>query len=315
MSGGIEPVLERLARDPDRFPSALLLTGTSEARLERESLLLASRLLCPGEVESAPCGSCRRVRAGLHPDLLTVEPEGVQIRIDRVREALAFAAGRPYESSRRVARILRADLLGLEAGNALLKSLEEPGERFRWILTSARPESLLVTIRSRCTRATLPEPGTPQRQREWQARGFSEEDARDLALFASDDEENPSERLEQGRATRQLLVEALDEGLGSGRAAPLLLLAELLGARAGPESGMLAQLLADIALASPSLEIDAIRHHAVAGKLALLARRVPQRAVRDAAATAADPPADTRKGNRRLHYEKLLLDLYLSRNR
>ncbi|MEP6994690.1 MAG: hypothetical protein ABI968_09235, partial [Acidobacteriota bacterium] len=199
MSPAIERLLERLASEPERFPAALLLTGPSEARLERESRRLAASLLCPGENPDTPCGSCRRVAAGLHPDFLSIEPEGVQIRVDRIRESLIFAAGRPYESARRVARILRADLLGLEAGNALLKSLEEPGERFRWILTSARPESLLTTIRSRCTPATLPAPGVASRQREWQARGFSEEDARDLVVFASEEDEDPASRLADGR--------------------------------------------------------------------------------------------------------------------
>jgi DNA polymerase III subunit delta' len=309
MAPAVEQLLERLAQEPERFPSALLLTGPSEARLERESRLLAARLLCPGEHSDAPCGSCRRVNAGLHPDFLSIEPEGVQIRVDRIREALAFAAGRPYESARRVARILRADQLGLEAGNALLKSLEEPGERFRWILTSARPESLLATIRSRCTRATLPEPGSAFRQREWQTRGFSEEDARDLVLFAGEEAPDPAARLTEGRALRQQVLAALEEGLGSARAVPLLLLAELLGPRERSESRILAELLADTALASQVPSSESIRHHAVAGRLARLARRVTPQSLRDAAAAAADPPADSRRGNRRLHFEKLLLGL------
>lgn len=309
----MERLLARLAEAPERFPSALLLTGPSEARLEEESRSLAARLLCPGETPEDPCGSCRRVRAGLHPDLLTIEPEGVQIRVDRIREALAFAAGRPYEGALRVARVLRADLLGLEAGNALLKSLEEPGQRFRWILTSSRPESLLATIRSRCTRAALPEPGVLERQREWKSRGFSDEDARDLVLFASDDVEDPAARLAEGRALRQAILTALEEGLGAGRLVSLLLLAEQLGPRGVEESRILAELLADAALASGSPLTDAIRNHAVAGKLAQLARRVSAAALREAAAAAADPPPDTRRGNRRLHYEKLLLSLFAAR--
>ena len=309
----IEELLERLARDPERFPAALLLTGPSEAQLERESLRLVSRLLCPGEDPDTPCSSCRRVGAGLHPDFLSIEPEGVQIRVDRIREALVFAAGRPYESARRVARILRADLLGSEASNALLKSLEEPGERFRWILTSARPESLLPTIRSRCTPATLPAPGLAHRQREWEAKGFSQEDARDLVLFAQDDEEDPPTRLAEGRALRQQLLAALEEGLGAGRLVSLLLLGEALGSRGNWESAILAELLADMALASQAPSTEAMRHQPVAGRLASLSRGIHPQGIRDAAAAAADPPADSRRGNRRLHFEKVLLGAYLAR--
>jgi DNA polymerase-3 subunit delta' len=316
VSAAVERLLESLADAPERFPASLLLTASSEARLERESRRLAARLLCPGESPGERCSSCRRVDAGFHPDLLTVEPEGVQIRVDRIREALAFAAGRPYESARRVARVLRADLLGLEAGNALLKALEEPGQRVRWILTSTRPDSLLATIRSRCTRVALPEPGVAERQKEWEARGFAEEDARDLVLFAEGEDvgaDAAAAELAEGRGARQLIVEALEEGLAGGRLVSLVLLAERLGPRGEADGRLLAELLADAALASGNPVSEAIRHHAVAGRLAALSRRVSPSSLREAAMTAADPPPDTRRGNRRYHYESLLLKLYASR--
>jgi hypothetical protein len=306
-------VLDRLAGSPGKFPGALLLSGHSEGLLERESRRLAARLLCPGDDPDASCGSCRRVNAGLHPDFLSVEPDGVQIRVDRVREALAFSAGRPYESARRVARIVRADLLGNEAGNALLKSLEEPGERFRWILTTTRPELLLSTIRSRCTPAALPTPSLAGRQRDWEARGFSAEEARDLVLFASDDETDPAGRLEQARELRLKVVSALEEGLGAGRLPALVLAAELLASLERAEARVLAELLADAALSAGAPPAEAIRHHAVAGRLAALTRVVPAAALREAALLAADPPPDKRKGNRRMHYERVLLELFGAR--
>lgn len=310
MTTAAQTALERLAEDPVRFPGTLLLTGPSEPGLERASRRLSARLLCPGDDPEARCASCRRVDSGFHPDFLSVDPDGVSIRIDRVREALAFAAGRPYESALRVARIARADMLGFDAANALLKSLEEPGERFRWILTTTRPELLLSTIRSRATPAALPVSGLAERQREWQTRGFSEEDARDLVLFAAEDEADPAARLAEGRALRQATLAALEEGLDAGRLVSLLLLAELIAAQERSAGHVLAELLADAALCAAAPPAEALRHHAVAGRLAQLTRRVPAAALRDAATLAADPPPDSRKGNRRMHYEKVLLQLY-----
>ncbi len=315
MTGAIEAVLEKLAADPDWFPGALLLCGPSEETLERESRRLAARLLCPGDDPDHQCGSCRRVASGLHPDFLSVEPEGVQIRVDRVREALVFGAGRPYEAARRVARILRADQLGVEGANALLKSLEEPGQRFRWILTSARPELLLPTIRSRCTVATLAAPGPEERRRVWTERGFSEADAEDLVLFCADDEADPAAQLAAGRALRQTAVGALAEGLVEGRLAPLLLLAEACASLERDDARFLAELLADGAVAAQAPASEALRHRAVAGKLAEVARRVGGTAFADAAIAAADSPPDNRRGNRRLHYEKVLVGLYERRSR
>jgi DNA polymerase-3 subunit delta' len=305
-----EEALDRLTVEPDRFPSALLLSGGSAEHLDLVSRRLAAKLLCPGDDPDAACRSCRRVLTGLHPDFFSVEPEGVQIRVDRVREALAFGAGRPYESPRRVARIARAEMLGNEAGNALLKSLEEPGSRFRWILTTTRPDSLLATIRSRCTPATLPAPASAERLGLWQSRGFSEEDARDLLRFAADDEEDPAGRLAEGREFRRLVLMSLEEGLTAGRLAPLLLLAAELAPKEETRTRTFAEILADAAVVAAAPVSEAIRHRAVAGRLAGISRRIPAAALREATLAAADPPADNRRGNRRLHYEKILLDLY-----
>jgi len=305
--------LDAIAGAPETFPGALLLSGSSEPALERESLRLAARLLCPGDDPGAQCGSCRRVHAGIHPDLLTVEPEGVQIRIDRVREALAFAAGRPYESSRRVARILRAELLGPEAANALLKALEEPGERMRWILTTASRESLLATIRSRCAGAGVMSLSRSDREREWQDRGIGGDDAADLVVFGCSEDAEPAARLEEARAFRLAAVGALEEGLVEGRRPALVLLAEACAAVDRQDARMLAELLGDAALADASPASDAIRHRSIAGRLAKIARSVRPNALRDACLAAMDAPADNRRGNRRMHYEKVLLGLYEGR--
>ena len=305
--------LATLAAHPERFPGALLLTGASDARLENESRRLSAILLCPGHDPDAECGSCRRVLDGFHPDFLTVEPEGVQIRVDRIREAIAFGAGRPYESARRVARILRADLLGVEGANALLKSLEEPGARFRWILTTTRPESLLPTIRSRAATSALPSESRADRERAWIDRGFSEEDARDLVQFlpeaGAEADADPAAALAEARAERQMVVAALEEGVIGRRSAALLVLAEAAASPDRSGARLLAEILADAALAAEAANSGAIRHRAVAGKLGEIARRAGPAAFRDAAIAAADPPPDTRRGNRRLHFEKVLLEL------
>ena len=295
-----------------RLPGALLLAGPSQSGLDREARRLAAVLLCPGGDPEHRCETCRRVASAVHPDLLLVDPQGVQIRIDRVRDALAFGAGRPYEAARRVAVVSRAELLGLEAGNALLKSLEEPGGHFHWILTTTRPESLLATIRSRCVLVPVSSPSRPERAAAWRARGFSQEDAEDLSLLpAEDEEENGPGLLEGFRKRRADILLALEEGLARHRAAPLILLAETLS-RADPAEGrLLPDLLADAAVAADASP-DHLRHRAVAGAIRELSRQRPAEALRRAALKAADAPPDSRRGNKRLHYESLLLELYLA---
>ncbi len=301
-------LLERLAARPGGFPGSLLLTGSRENSLESESLRLAAILLCPGEGPEGRCDSCRRVLSRIHPDLLLVEPQGVQIRIDSVREAVAFGAGKPYEARRRVAVVRRADLLGPEAANALLKSLEEPGTHFHWILTTARPEALLPTIRSRCVAIPLARQPRDERVGGWVSRGFSEEDAAELAALEPAVEEDAPARLEQYRRWRQDILHALQDGISERRAAPLLLLAETLAHCEPERERLFSKLLADAAVASGASS-ENLRHPAVAAGIHALARRLAPEALARAALKAADAPADNRRGNKRLHYESVLLEL------
>jgi hypothetical protein len=304
--------LERLQHGGGRFPGALLLHGASERALDEASLALAAFLLCPGDDSDRSCHSCRRALHGFHPDLFPVEPEGVQIRVDRVREAIAFAAGRPYESVRRVVRIRRADLLGLEAANALLKSLEEPGAHVHWILTSSRPESLLATIRSRCLAVPVGAPGRIDRVVAWKARGFGDEDAADLAALDSQSDEDGPGRLEEFRQFRSEAVEALGAGIVDGKLATLVLLAEKLGRAEPDELTLFTRLLADAALLAAGVSGDLLTQRAVVGPLSRIAEKVGPGALARAVEFAADFPPDTRRGNRRLHFEKVLIDLWLA---
>jgi len=304
------PLLERLGQQPENFPGALLLCGPAPDPLREEAFRLAARLLCAQEDPNLECSSCRRVFAGLHPDVFQVEAEGVGIRVDRVREALVFGAGRPYEAARRVAIVSRAELLGLEAGNALLKALEEPGRHLHWILTTTRPEALLPTILSRCATAPIPSLSRGQRRAVWRERGFSAEDAEDLVL-AEPKMEDAAESLESYRKIRLEVAAALEAGLLSGRVAPLILLGDRLARAEGACARLLCELLADAAVSSAA-SADLLRHPAVAGVTRELGRRLPFAALVRGALTAADAPPDLRRGNRRLHCEKVLMELYLA---
>ncbi len=236
----------------------------------------------------------------------------MQTRVDRVREAIAFGVGRPYESARRVVRIRRAELLGLEAANALLKSLEEPGSKLHWILTTTRPESLLPTIRSRCLAVSVASPSADERARAWRERGFPEEDSGDLAIFVSETEESPKERLEVMRRFRSEAVDALTAGISERKLAALVLLADRLGRAEVEALALFLELLADAALLAAGVSTELVRHRAVAAPLSEIASALGSASLEKAATLAADYPPDTRRGNRRLHFEKVMLELWLA---
>lgn len=66
-----------------------------------------------------------------------------------LRQSMSF---KPMEGRYKVVVMTDADLMRVEAANAFLKLLEEPGPQTVFILTTSRPDRLLPTIISRCQR-------------------------------------------------------------------------------------------------------------------------------------------------------------------
>ena len=104
----------------------------------------------------------RRVVAGAHADLRALRPNtgekgGVKlvIRVEDVRAAIRFLAMTPAEGGWRFVLVDSAELMQPQAANALLKTLEEPPPRAILVLTTAAPDRLLPTIRSRVRRLDL----------------------------------------------------------------------------------------------------------------------------------------------------------------
>jgi hypothetical protein len=119
------------------------------------------------------------------------------------------------------------------------------------------------------------------------------------------------EALSEYREFREGILGALEAGFARGDLASLLALAEVLSKVDPRRAHLLAELLADAA-ASGAISPDLARHRAVAGAVARIARRIPREALERAALKAADPPPDNRRGNRRLHFESVLLELSLA---
>jgi DNA polymerase-3 subunit delta' len=73
-----------------------------------------------------------------------------EIRVDEVRQAIAFAQTTSARGRGKVVVIHPAERMNGVSANALLKTLEEPPGDARLLLACAAPDALLPTIRSRC---------------------------------------------------------------------------------------------------------------------------------------------------------------------
>lgn len=181
----------------------LLIHGPAGGGHLELALLLAQTALCEGPSairQQRPCGrcaSCHLVATRVHPDLLLLLPDALRvqlgwvddddsklnkadakpsrdIRVEQVRQAIAWAQQTSGRGRGKVMVVHPADALNGPAANALLKTLEEPPGRLRLLLTSADPERLLPTVRSRCQRVRLDLPGADVALAWLQAQGVAD---------------------------------------------------------------------------------------------------------------------------------------------
>lgn len=140
-----------------KVPHALLFVGPPGVGKVTCGRAVAQAFAC--EAPSGPdgcgsCAACHRVSAGIHPDFSILRPQGAGniIAIGEIRELAVRLGYPPHEARARVVILDDADRLTPEASNAFLKTLEEPPPRSHFILATAAPDRLLITILSRCQR-------------------------------------------------------------------------------------------------------------------------------------------------------------------
>lgn len=154
-----QPLAVRLLRQAvtgDRVSHAYLFTGPDGVGKRTVALELAKALNCAAPTPQGgacdQCISCRKLSANppTHPDLTVIQPEGRFIKTDQIRELQSTMYARPNEGKVRVAMIDGADRMNPEAGNRVLKLLEEPPAYAVLILLTHNMSGVLPTLISRC---------------------------------------------------------------------------------------------------------------------------------------------------------------------
>lgn len=151
-------ILQRLL-ESGRLSATLIFAGLDGIGKRQFALTLAKAANC----HKAPaggfandscdeCPACKRIEAGTHGDVVTIQADGQFIKIGQTREISEEVYYHPREGRQRFFIIDEADRLREEAANSLLKTLEEPPPTSTIILLTSRPNSLLQTIRSRSQR-------------------------------------------------------------------------------------------------------------------------------------------------------------------
>ncbi len=171
------------ALDSGRMGHALLITGPAMLGKRVVAERLAQRVLCTQrQSDDQPCRQCRSCKlfqARAQNDPLEVRPDGspahphghpghpdvyfigyainprtgkprTEIVIEQIRALSEKLSLTPQYDGAQIGIVEPADAMNRSAGNALLKTLEEPQPgRYLWLVTSD-PSRLPATIRSRC---------------------------------------------------------------------------------------------------------------------------------------------------------------------
>ncbi len=131
----------------DKISHSYLFVGREGFGKEYLAKEFAKYILCQNR-EKKDCKSCLMFSEGVHPDFFHIDGrEG--IKIGQVRLAIEKINLTPVFSKKKVLLISRAENIGIEAANALLKTLEEPPGDSVVLITVKSEKKLPKTVISR----------------------------------------------------------------------------------------------------------------------------------------------------------------------
>ncbi len=135
---------------------AYLFAGPRGTGKTTTARILAKALNCenrnPDGSPDNACASCAAITEGTSLDVMELDAASHN-SVDDIREMrISVTTVASSGSARRVFILDEAHMLSKAAGNALLKTLEEPPEHVHFVLATTEPYKLLDTVRSRAQR-------------------------------------------------------------------------------------------------------------------------------------------------------------------
>ncbi len=154
----------RNAAQKNALGHAIILSGTGD-RVDAAQFIAAAHVCQSSDKPCLQCAACRKVLAGIHPDVRIVQDtERKELSVDMVRELRQDVYIRPNEAARKVYIFADCGQLNERDQNVLLKIVEEGPAYAAFIFCTVSSATLLQTIRSRCMELKMREEALDQEE-------------------------------------------------------------------------------------------------------------------------------------------------------
>ena len=138
----------------NKLHHAFLLTGTRGTGKTSSARILALSINCKASDKETitpclKCDTCQATLTGSNPDVVEFDAAS-NTGVDKMREMIENCTFIPIMSRYKVYIIDEVHMLSKSAFNALLKTLEEPPEKVKFIFATTEVNKVPITILSRC---------------------------------------------------------------------------------------------------------------------------------------------------------------------